>query len=142
MNRWLAVLTLALAPVIAHAEQAAKFGNVEVHYNAMLTTDLLPEVARSYKIDRSTTRGIVTISVLRKNSMGVGVPIPARLSIYTVNLNNQLATIDAREIKEGTAIYYLGEFRVNPPDTLKFNVTVEAAGEPKREVEFSQQFYK
>lgn len=142
MNRWLAVLTLALMPVAAHAEQAEKFGNVEVHYNAMLTSDLLPDVARSYKIDRSNTRGLVTISVLRKNAMGVGVPIAARLSVYAVNLNSQLSTIDMREIKEGSAIYYLGEFRVVPPDTLKFNVTVNAPGEPQREVAFSQQFYK
>ena len=47
-----------------------------------------------------------------------------------------------REIKEGTAIYYLGEFRVAPPDTLKFTATVEVAGEPKREMMFDQKFYK
>ena len=142
MNRWLVALTLAVIPVIAQAEQAEKFGKLEVHYNAMLTSDLLPEVARSYKIDRSNTRGLVTISVLRKNAMGVGIPIAAKLSAYTVNLSNQLSTIDLREIKEGAAIYYLGEFRVAPPDTLKFNVSVSTAGEPNREVTFSQQFYK
>jgi len=47
-----------------------------------------------------------------------------------------------REIREGTAIYYLGEFRVTPPDTLKFTATVEVAGEPKREMVFNQKFYK
>jgi hypothetical protein len=142
MNRWLAVLTIALVPAVAQAEQAEKFGNVEVHYNAMLTSDLLPDVARVYNIDRSNTRGLVTISVLRKNAMGVGVPIPAKLSAYTVNLNSQLSNIDMREIKEGAAIYYLGEFRVIPPDTLKFNVTVEASGDPKRVVTFNQQFFR
>jgi hypothetical protein len=74
--------------------------------------------------------------------MGVGMPIPATLSVYTVNLNNQLSNIDVREIKEGTAIYYLGEFRVTPPDTLRFNVKVEAPGEPNREITFNQQFFK
>ena len=142
MNRWFALLTLALVPVVAQAEQADKFGKLEVHYNAMLTSDLLPEVARTYKIDRSNTRGLVTISVLRKNAMGVGIPIAARLSAYAVNLSNQLSTVDMREIKEGAAIYYLGEFRVSPPDTLKFNVSVAASGEPKREVTFTQQFYR
>jgi hypothetical protein len=142
MNRWIALLTVALIPAIAHAEKAEKFGNVEVHYNALLTSDLLPDVARAYKIDRSKTRGLVTISVLRKNAMGVGIPIAAKLSVYEVNLNSQLSNVDMREIKEGPAIYYLGEFRVTPPDTLKFNVTVEAPGEPKREVNFNQQFFK
>jgi hypothetical protein len=141
MIRWLALIPILLAP-LAQAEQAEKFGNVEVHYNAMLSTDLLPDVAKAYKIDRSQTRGIVTISVLRKNAMGVGQPIPAKLTAYMVNLSNQLGDIDMREIREGNAIYYLGEFRVTPPNTLKFTVTVEVAGDPKREVNFSQKFYK
>jgi hypothetical protein len=141
MIRWLALIPILFISV-AQAEQAEKFGNVEVHYNAMLSTDLLPEVAKAYKIDRSPTRGIVTISVLKKNAMGVAQPIPAKLSAYLVNLSNQLGDIDMREIREGNAIYYLGEFRIVPPNTLKFTVTVEVAGDPKREVNFSQKFYK
>lgn len=141
MIRWLALLAVALIPM-AQAEQSQKFGPLEVHYNAMLASDLLPDVAKAYKIDRSKTRGIVTVSVLKKNAMGVAQPVPAKLAAYLVNLNNQLGNIDMREIKEGTAIYYLGEFRVAPPDTLKFTVTVEANGEPRREVSFTQRFYK
>jgi hypothetical protein len=47
-----------------------------------------------------------------------------------------------REIKEGSAIYYIGEFRVAPPDTLKFKATVEVAGEPKYDMTFEQKFFK
>lgn len=141
MIRWPVLIAIALMPA-AHAEQAQKFGAIEVHYNAMLSSDLLPDVAKAYKIDRSKTRGIVTVSVLKKNAVGVAQPVPAKLTAYLVNLNNQLGNIDMREIKEGTAIYYLGEFRVAPPDTLKFTVSVEANGEPKHEVSFSQKFYK
>lgn len=141
MIRWLALIPVLFVPA-AQAEQAQKFGDVEIHYNAMLSTDLLPDVAKNYKIDRSPTRGIVTVSVLKKNAMGVAQPIPARLTAYMVNLSNQLGDISLREIKEGSAIYYLGEFRVVPPNTLKFTVIVEANGEPKREVMFSQKFYK
>lgn len=141
MIRWLALIPVLFVPA-AQAEQAQKFGDVEIHYNAMLSTDLLPDVAKNYKIDRSPTRGIVTVSVLKKNAMGVAQPIPAKLTAYMVNLSNQLGDISLREIKEGSAIYYLGEFRVVPPNTLKFTVIVEANGEPKREVTFSQKFYK
>jgi hypothetical protein len=141
MIRWLALIPVLFVPA-ALAEQAQKFGNIEVHYNAMLSTDLLPDVAKNYKIDRSPTRGIVTISVLRKNAMGVAQPIPARLTAYMVNLNNQLGDISMREIKEGSAIYYLGEFRVVPPNTLRFTVTVEANSDPVREVTFTQKFYQ
>lgn len=141
MFRWFALIPMLVVPA-AQAEQAQKFGNLEVHYNAMLSTELLPDVAKAYKIDRSPTRGILTVSVLRKNTMGVAQPVPAKLTAYMVNLSNQLGDISMREIKEGNAIYYLGEFRVVPPNTLKFTVTVDANGDPQREVSFSQKFYK
>jgi hypothetical protein len=142
MKRLLATLCLCSVAALAHAEISQKFGTLEIHYNALTTDELQPDVARTYKIERSKTRGLVTLSVLRKNKVGALTPVPAKLSMYVTNLTQQLANIDMREIKEGTAIYYLGEFRVAPPDTLKFTATVEVAGEPKHELTFDQKFYK
>ncbi|MGK2953451.1 MAG: DUF4426 domain-containing protein [Thiobacillus sp.] len=142
MKRLLATLCLCSVAAVAHAEIAQKFGPIEIHYNALTTNDLMPEVARAYKIDRSKTRGMVTMSVLKQNEVGALSPLPAKLTIYATNLNQQLTNIEMREIKEGSAIYYLGEFRVTPPDTLKFTATVEVNGQPTREVVFNQKFYK
>lgn len=142
MKHLLAALCLGVAAAGAHAEIAQKFGPIEIHYNALTTDNLLPEVAGTYKIERSKTRGLVTLSVLKRNPVGVPTPVPAKLSVYVTNLNQQLAQVPMREIREGTAIYYLGEFRVAPPDTLKFTVTVEMDGEPAREIVFNQKFYK
>jgi hypothetical protein len=142
MKRLLAALCLCSVAAVAHAEISQKFGPLEIHYNALTTDELLPEVARAYKIERSKTRGLLTVSVLKQNKMGAASPVPAKISVYATNLSQQLANIEMREIREGTAIYYLGEFRVAPPDTLKFTATVEVAGEPKREMLFNQQFYK
>jgi hypothetical protein len=142
MKRLLAALCLCSVAAVAHAEISQKFGNLEIHYNALTTDELQPEVARAYKIERSKTRGMVTLSVLKKNKVGVPTPVPAKLTIYVTNLTQQLSNIDMREIKEGTAIYYLGEFRVAPPDTLKFTATIEVAGEPKYDMTFDQKFFK
>ncbi len=142
MKRLFAVLCLCSVAAVAHAEISQKFGPLEIHYNALTTDELLPEVARAYKIERSKTRGLVTMSVLKQNRIGAPSPVPAKLKVYVTNLNQQLAHVEMREIKEGTAIYYLGEFRVAPPDTLKFTATVEVAGEPTREMVFNQQFFK
>ena len=142
MKRLLAALCLCSAAAIAHAEISQKFGPLEIHYNALTTDELLPEVARAYKIERSKTRGLVTMSVLKQNRIGAPSPVPAKLTVYVTTLSQQLANVEMREIKEGTAIYYLGEFRVTPPDTMKFTATVEVAGEPKREMVFNQKFYK
>ena len=142
MIRLLAAVCLSSIAAVSHAEISQEFGAIKIHYNALTTDQLLPEVARAYKIERSKTRGMVTMSVLKQNSVGVSTPVPAKLTVYATNLNQQLANIEMREIKEGTAIYYLGEFRVTPPDTLKFTTTIEVAGEPKREMVFTQKFYK
>ena len=141
--KWLlASVLMCIVTGSAHAEKAQKFGNIEIHYNALTTDELLPEVARAYKIERSKTRGLLTISVLKKNNMGVPVPVAAKISVFATNLTQQLSQLPMREIKEGTAVYYLGEFRVAPPDTLTYNAVIETPGEPRREVKFSQTFFK
>ncbi len=142
MKRLLAALCLCSVAVVAHAEIMQKFGPFEIHYNALATDELSPDIARTYKIERSKTRGLLTMSVLKKNNVGVLSPVPAKLTVYVTNLTLQLANVTMREIKEGTAIYYLGEFRVTPPDTLKFTATVEVPGELKQEMTFDQKFFK
>ncbi|MHB1174672.1 MAG: DUF4426 domain-containing protein [Sulfuriferula sp.] len=125
------------------AEQVIKYGNVEIHYNAMPTDELQPAVAKNYHIERSHNRGMLTIAVLRKNKLGVSEPVPAELTATVVNLNSQLAEIDMREVKEGGAVYYLGEFRITPPDTLKFSVTAKPSGETRKyKAEFNRPFFQ
>jgi hypothetical protein len=63
MKRLFAALCLCSVAAVAHAEISQKFGPLEIHYNALTTDELLPEVARAYKIERSKTRGLVTMSV-------------------------------------------------------------------------------
>jgi hypothetical protein len=47
-----------------------------------------------------------------------------------------------REIRDGNAIYYIGEFGVANEETLKFKVTARPQGSQESvEVEFSQDFY-
>lgn len=142
MKRLLAALFLFSVATAAHAEISQKFGTIEVHYNAITTDELVPEVARSYKIERSKTRGLLTMAVLKQNKVGAPTPIPAKISVYVTNMTQQLANVTMREVKEGTAIYYLGEFRVAAPDTLKFTATVEVPGEPPHKMTFEQQFYR
>ncbi|HEX5676066.1 MAG TPA: DUF4426 domain-containing protein, partial [Azonexus sp.] len=93
MKRLLAVLCLCSVAAVAHAEISQKFGPLEVHYNALTTDELSPDVARTYKIERSKTRGLVTMSVLKQNPVGAPTPVPARLTVYVTNLNQQLANV-------------------------------------------------
>ncbi len=142
MKRLLAALCLCSLATVAHAEIMQKFGPFEIHYNALTTDELQPDVARNYKIERSKTRGLVTMSVLKKNKLGALTPVPAKVTVYVTNLTRQLANVNMREVREGAAIYYLGEFRVAPPDTLTFTATVDVPGELNQKMTFDQQFYK
>lgn len=142
----LSLFTLAaslMMPLASLAEQAVKHGEIEIHYNAMPTDELQPEVAKNYDIVRSRNRGLLTISVLRKNKLGIAESIPAVLSASAVNLNAQLTRINMREIREGGAVYYLGEYRVAPPEKLKFSITAQPSGTTRQyPAEFHRSFFK
>ena len=64
---WLVGLVLLL-PVTASAENSKDFGQFVIHYNAMATDMVPPEVARKYRITRSQNRGMINITVLKKST--------------------------------------------------------------------------
>ena len=143
MKTILTLLALLLtAPAIALAERVQTFGDIEVHFNALSTTELSPDMAKAYKFDRSKNRGMITVAVLKKDKAGVGQPIKAAITASAVNMSAQLTEPSLREIQEGKAIYYLGDYRVSAPDTLKFNLNIKPEGMNKTlKVEFQQQFF-
>jgi len=143
MRSLIALMALSLLPLSVQAEQAAKFGDVEIHYNAMPTDELLPDVAKSYKIERSRNRGMLTISVLKRTPLGVTQASKAEVKVSIPSLTGQAVEVPMREIVEGAAIYYIGEYRISAPQTLKFAVSAKPAGSDKPlSFDFSRQFYK
>jgi hypothetical protein len=135
------VLGLLLVPVAASAEQVEKFNGTEIHYNAMTTADLAPEVARAHDITRSKYRGFLTISILTRNKMGVLQPVQAKVTASAKNLKDQVLNLKMREVKEGTGIYYLADFPVAPPDTWTFNVSARVPGVGDHSFSFEQSYY-
>ena len=144
MKKRLVLLALTfIASGSAFAERSQTFGDIEVHFNAISTDDLTPDVAKSYKLERSKNRGLLTIAVLKKNKLGVGQPIKAEITASATNMSAQLSSLTMREVQEGNAIYYLGDFRVSPPDTMTFTVKVKPHGESKaHDIEFKQQYFR
>jgi len=131
-------LALLLAVPAARAQQAQVFGGFTVHYNALNTSQLTPQVAQTYGIQRSSTRALLNITVLRGTD-----PVTARVSASGKNLTGQIKEIAMRRVEEGSdAIYYIGEFRVNNLETYDFTVNVSPQGSSETfEVKFRQQFY-
>lgn len=124
------------------AENSQDFGDYVVHFNA-LSTDLLPaSVTKQYGIKRSKNRGMINIAVLKKTMGTAGEPSAAKLTVSATNLTGQSRDIEVREVREGTAIYYIGEFPVTHEEILRFAADVVPEGSDETfEVRFKQQFF-
>lgn len=132
--------------VSAFAQQSREFNDYVIHYNALRTDLLPPQVAQGYGIQRSSNRALLNISVMKKSEDGDGVEVPvaADIVVHAANLTGQRRDVELREISEadGEAIYYIGELPVHNLETYQFKLEVTPKGESEELlVEFRQQFY-
>jgi hypothetical protein len=140
----LLILAGMLAPSTnTEAQQSQDFGDYVVHYNALNTNFILPQVAQGYGIKRSSSRALLNITLLKKVTDNPGTPVKAVVTASGTNLTGQRREIEIREIKDAEgAIYYIGEFPVHNLETYNFTVEVQAEGEDEPlVVKFRQQFY-
>lgn len=123
-------------------ENFQEFGDYVVHFNALATSMLPPEVARAYGIQRSSNRAMLNVTVIRKVPGSTGRPTQAVVGVDASNLTGQLKDVEVREVREGEAIYYIGELPVANRETLIFDISVRPEGSTDSfRVRFRQQFY-
>jgi hypothetical protein len=134
------VAGLGLGPALA--ENATKIPGYTIHHNAITTDQLTPDVARSYGIQRSRNRGLLNVSVIKDVPGTTGTPVAATVKATSRNLQGVIRELPMREVKDGAAVYYLGEFPVEHQETLNFTVQVRPQGEPASyAAELSQEFF-
>ena len=127
----------------ALAQQQQTFGEYEVHYNAFNSSMLSIKVAKAYGIQRTDSRAVINITVLKRNDEGTTDAMKAKVTVSGRNLIGQTREVDMREINENNeAIYYIGELSVRNQEMYDFTalVTPEGRNEPLT-VKFRQQFY-
>ena len=118
---------------------SADIGDYTVHFSALSTDQLPPDIARAYNILRSKNRAMLNVSIIRKSDEK---PVSATVAVKTVNLTGQLKNVTMRRIDEQEAIYYIGETAVANRETLVFDITVTPEGASRSsEVRFKRQFY-
>ncbi len=136
----LLTITLSLfATTNVNAENMKKLGSMNVHYIAIGSTFFTPEIAKAYGITRSRYNGLINISVLDNTKAGN----PAKtISINGQAKNNlgQFKNLEFKEIKEGSAIYYLAQVSYNNEETLHFTLEIND-GKEQQTLKFSQKFY-
>jgi hypothetical protein len=118
------------------------FGDVVVHYNAIRTDQLQPEIARVYGIERSANRVLVNVAMLMKAADGTTQPADGTVTATARNLNGQLKDLQMRRIQEGTSIYFIGEVGISNEEILVFDIEVDPSGTTSRHtVQFKREFF-
>ena len=130
-------------PTVPEARPAgdsfADIGSHVVHFSALSTDQIPPEVARAYGIVRSKNRAMLNVSVLEEDT---NAPVSATVTVKTSNLTGQLKNVIMRKIEEQEAIYYIGEIPVANRETLIFDISVTPEGETEAsKLRFQRQFY-
>ncbi|MBI2384066.1 MAG: DUF4426 domain-containing protein [Gammaproteobacteria bacterium] len=143
MRRLLSGLLLlgALASGGARADQFVQDGEFTVHYAALATVDLAPEVARGFGIARSRHRALLTLNAQRRGGDRTA-SVPATAKGTARSLLGHVQTLELRPAREGETHYVLAEFEALDQEWLNFEVAVlpEGASRPLT-VKFKQQFY-
>ncbi len=134
------LIALLLAP-LALAQQSKRFEPFEVHYSVVSTTFLSPQVAGSYGIVRGRDRAILNLAVREHLADGTTRARSAKLQGRTWDLfQNQF--LEFQEIREGEAIYYIGEFEFSEGELRFFNVDILPEGaERSSKLNFKQKVY-
>ncbi len=139
-----AVKPAADAPPPAEPAGVARkdFGDYVVHFNAISTDQLTPEVAKTYNIVRSRNRALLNVSIIKKVEGSTGTPVPGSVAALVANDTGQVKDSNLREIREGDAVYYIADFAVSNAETLIFTVDVTPINETSRfSVRFTRTFY-
>jgi hypothetical protein len=107
----------------ASAGQSADFDHYRVHYNAVPSVSLTPEVARQYNITRSRSIAIVTIAVIAKSGENQP-PEPVESSVQGTVSNDveQATALHFQEVTEGKAHYYIAPFQFREGKLLTFRI--------------------
>ena len=141
-----AVLLVGLLAVSTNspAQQSLDLGDYVVHYNALNTSLLPPQMTQAYSIQRSPNKALLTVTALKKEENNVaGTPVHAEVTASAVNLSGQRRNIEMREFSDSTgAVYYIGVLKVYNLESFNFTVNLKIEGlEELAVVKFSQQFY-
>lgn len=125
------------------AQQSEVFENHEVHYNALNSNQIPPQVAQAYGIRRSSSSALLTITIMKKEEGTFGTPIHATVTASGINLTGQRRNIKMREASDADgAVYYLGELPVRNMELFNFTVQMIVEGEDlPLVVKFRKQFY-
>jgi len=143
-NFWYALGPLLLATLASGdllAERTRDLGGFVVHYTAMPTDALDAHVASAYAIERAADMGMLNVAVAKKQAGGKTIPVTAKITADVTDHLGNISMLSIREIHDGEAVYYIGEFQIRTREPLRFHITVSPDGAgPPYVLQFEKQF--
>ncbi len=123
-------------------ETSKDFGDYVVHFAALTTDQLTAEIAQRHGIVRSKNRAMLNVNILKKEEGAIGTLVAGEVSVFANNLTGQLKKITVRELRDGEAIYYIGECGITNRETLVFTIDVTPINEASSfSVRYMKQFF-
>ncbi|WP_162299683.1 DUF4426 domain-containing protein [Marinospirillum perlucidum] len=113
-------------------------GDYRIYYDVLPTSFLDAQVAQGYGITRSRGFGLVRVTVRKQLASGASEPVRARVSGQVGNLVGQANGLAFRELEVGQdrGYSYVAVFRYREEDSLRFNLSVNFAGQPLESLDF------
>ena len=121
----------------ANAEQKQVLGSWDVHYIALNSTFLSPDVAKKYGIVRSKFNALINISVLDREEKSAQSVI---LTGEAKNLMGVVKKLTFKQVKEGKAIYYLAVLSFSDLEQYRISINISDGLEQKT-LKFQHKFY-
>lgn len=138
----LLLLALAAGASVARAQLSERFGPYELHYSVVNSTFIEPAVAAEYGLTRGRRRAILNLSLREHLDDGTTVARRMDLEGSSRDLTARSVDFDFIEVREGPAIYYIGEFKFINREYRFFDVTFNARGDTRRyEFSYRKQMY-
>ncbi|WP_346796385.1 DUF4426 domain-containing protein [Halomonas sp. Bachu 37] len=147
LRRFLARASFALTLTLglggpALAEQYTQVGDFEIHYNAVNTSFLTPEVAQANNIQRSQGLALLNVSVREVQEEGDTRAVNAGVEGTVSGLTGEAQNLAFRTVHDGDSTYHLATFRIREDEPMRFDLDVryDRNAEPV-EISFIQRFY-
>ena len=128
---------LLLGSVGVSAEQKKQLGPWDVHYIAMPSTLLEPDIAKAYDLERSQYQGLINISVLKTSDQSAQ---QVSISGMAKNLLGQQHTLEFKQVTEGKAVYYLAQLPYRNEQRMTITVQI-SQGSQQQQLQFDHTFY-
>lgn len=143
MKFWLGLAAALLWIGGARAEQFVRDGNFIVHYVALPSTSITPEVARHFAIQRSGNLSLLVLNAQRETAPGKTVSLPATAAGTVTSLIGHVQPLNLQPAREGKVHYLLAQFQAVDQEVLQFDlqITPQGAARPIT-LKFQQQFYR